>query len=259
MRYERLTVPAVLFFFVALFGSAAVLSESQDEEETTEPTSEELNAAKEMIEQAIGLEPDLDNGRRIYVICAPCHEPEGWGTTDGYYPQIAGQLPSILIKQMADIRAINRDNPTMYPFTLGQILPTPQDVADVAAYVAQLPMTENNGRGPGTDLEHGKEIYVEYCAKCHGENGEGDESKHGPLVQGQHYNYLVRQFEWIRDGKRRNADAEMVEQIKGFSRRDIEAQMDYISRIKPPKEKLADGYWRNPDFRTYVPPPKSGK
>jgi len=32
-----------------------------------------------------------------------------------------------------------------------------------------------------------------------------------PLIQGQHYNYQVRQFEWIRTGKRRNADEEMME------------------------------------------------
>jgi cytochrome c553 len=260
MRHKRLTVLTSLLLFIAQICPIAAISETEEENgELSGQTTEDLLTAKKTIEEAIGLEPNMDNGRRIYVICASCHEPEGWGTKDGYYPQIAGQLPSILIKQIADIRAANRDNPTMYPFTLSQILPTPQDVADVAAYVARLPMTRNNGQGPGTDLEHGKKIYEEYCKECHGDNGEGDESEQGPLIQGQHYDYLVRQFEWIRDGKRRNADPDMVEQIEGFTARDIEAQMDYISRIKPPSERLADENWRNPDFRTYVPPPATSR
>lgn len=69
-----------------------------------------------------------------------------------------------------------------------------------------------------------------------------------PLLQGQHYLYLVRQFKWIRDGRRRNADQKMVKQIQRFSNRDITAVMDYISRLQPPQEKLAPPDWRNPDF-----------
>jgi cytochrome c553 len=71
------------------------------------------------------------------------------------------------------------------------------------------------------------------------------------LLQGQHYQYLYRQFIWIRDGRRRNADKQMVKQIQGFNPRDISAVMDYVSRLQPPEEKLAPENWLNPDFPKY--------
>lgn len=210
-----------------------------------------VNEAVRQVEEAIHLTPDIDNGQKVYRLCAVCHLPEGWGTEDGYYPQIAGQHAKVIIKQLADILARNRDTPTMFPFTLLQNL-RPQEFADVAAYLARQPMTPNNGLGPGTDLEHGKTLYEKNCVDCHGREGEGIEKEFMPLIQGQHYNYLIRQFEWIRDGKRRNADDEMVKQIQGFTDRDIAAVMDYTSRLKPPAERLAAPGWRNPDFPNFV-------
>ena len=94
--------------------------------------------------------------------------------------------------------------------------------------------------------------YEENCVDCHGENGEGIKEEFMPLIQGQHYNYLVRQFESIKEGKRRNADKEMVEQIQRFTERDISVIMDYTSRLKPPAERLAAPDWQNPDFPEFV-------
>lgn len=210
------------------------------------------------LETAIHLEPNLENGRKVFLLCAVCHQPEGWGTLDGDYPQIAGQHASVSIKQLADIRARNRDNPTMFPFTLLDHL-TLQQMADASAYAAQLPMNPENGTGPGNDLEYGKQLYENNCAHCHGEDGEGVAEEHMPLLQGQQYRYMVRQFEWIRDGKRRNANPEMVEQIKNFTARDVSAVMDYTSRLRPPAKRLGEPGWHNPDFpdfwRPHFPPP----
>lgn len=209
-------------------------------------------AAAEM-EAAIHLEPNLEEGRKVYLLCAVCHQPEGWGSRDGEYPQIAGQHGSVTIKQMADIRARNRDNPTMFPFTLLDHLSV-QQIADVSAYIAQFPMTPDNGVGSGDDLEHGERLYVKYCAECHGDSGQGVAEDHMPLIQGQQYLYLVRQFEWIRDGKRRNADPEMVEQVKSFTDRDVAAVMDYTSRLRPPPERVAERDYQNPDFPRFWRP-----
>ncbi len=217
-----------------------------------QPAAEQgINQAVKQVEGAIHLTPDIDNGREVYRICAVCHMPEGWGIEDGYYPQVAGQLSTVLIKQLADILARNRDTPTMFPFALLENL-QPQEFADVATYLERLPMTRDNGLGPGTDLEHGKRLYEENCVDCHGSNGEGIATDYMPLIQGQHYNYLVRQFEWIREGKRRNADDEMVEQIQGFTDRDISAIMDYTSRLKPPEGRWAPSSWHIPDFPDFV-------
>jgi cytochrome c553 len=208
-----------------------------------------LQAAMEL-EGALLLSPDIENGKQVYRTCAVCHQPEAWGSEDGYYPQVAGQIRTVIIKQLADIRARNRDNPTMLPFTSLDLLSL-QDIADVSAYIAKLPMTHNNGVGPGTDLAHGRKVYEDNCAECHGPRAAGDYEDHIPLLQGQHYQYLYRQFLWIRDGRRRNADKKMVKQIQGFNARDISAVMDYVSRLQPPGDKLAPENWLNPDFPKY--------
>ncbi len=215
--------------------------------------------AKAEVEAALKLSPNLESGRSVFKTCAVCHLPEGWGTPDGGYPQIAGQLQSVIIKQLADIRARNRDNPTMRPFTSPRLLGGPQEIADVAAYIAQLPMNPANGVGPGNDLAYGEQLYRENCVDCHGGAGEGNGNDHIPAIRGQHFNYLLRQFEWIRINKRRNADQKMVKQIRNFSPRDEYAVLDYVSRLKPPADKLAAPGWQNPDFPKYsrqtLPPP----
>ncbi|MCB1759560.1 MAG: c-type cytochrome [Gammaproteobacteria bacterium] len=205
-------------------------------------------AAAAEVEQALHLTPNLENGRKVFMVCTVCHTPEGWGRTDGRYPQIAGQLPSVTIKQLADIRARNRDNPTMRPFTSPRLLGGAQEIADVAAYIAQLPMSVNNSVGPGMDLEHGKKLYEDNCTDCHGSKGEGNAAEHIPKIQGQHYSYLKRQFHWIRIGKRRNADQKMAKQIQRFTPRDEMAVLDYVSRLHPPEERMAAPDWQNPDF-----------
>lgn len=199
-------------------------------------------------EEAMDLEPDLANGLDVYEVCAACHLPEGWGKPDGTFPMLAGQHRSVLIKQLADIREQNRDNPTMYPFALPRSIGGAQAVADVTAYIETLPMNPEPGLGAGDDLELGAKLYKDNCVQCHGESGQGDAIKFYPKIQAQHYNYLLRQFEWIRDGKRRNANPDMVKQINSFSNRDMKAVVDYVSRLRPPKEKLGEPGWINPDF-----------
>ena len=197
------------------------------------------------------------DGVAVYEVCSACHLPEGWGTKDGTFPQLAGQSAAVIIKQLSDIRAKNRDNPTMYPFALPKEIKNaapevgggPYAIAVVADYISKIPMNPEPGVGEGNDLEHGAKLYKENCVRCHGDNGEGHKEKYFPRIQGQHYKYLLRQFEWIRDGKRRNANPDMIKQINGFSNKDMKAVIDYVSRQKPPKADVAETKdWLNPDF-----------
>ena len=120
----------------------------------------------------------------------------------------------------------------MFPFSDPQTIGGAQAIADVAAYIAQLPAHTNPGEGPGTDLDNGKALFKEHCELCHASDATGSEFLVFPRLQSQHFEYLKRQMLWIRDGYRRNANAEMKKRLDMMDDNQIEAVADYISRIQ---------------------------
>ena len=198
---------------------------------------------------AINLKPNMYDGLVIFRICAKCHYEEGWGERSGTFPQLAGQHAKVIIKQLVDVRDHNRETAGMDHFAMLSEMGEPHVLADVAGYISSILMTPNPGLGAGTDLAHGEMLYNTYCAACHGANGEGDNNLFYPRIQGQHYEYLLRQFKWIYSKERTNVQPGMVQAIADFTPRDSEAVIDYISRLKPPKAKVApSAKWKNPDF-----------
>ncbi|MCL1824612.1 MAG: c-type cytochrome [Betaproteobacteria bacterium] len=186
--------------------------------------------------EALKLKGDKKNGEEAYEVCGACHLPSGAGRPDGTFPQLAGQHTTVLIKQMADIRAGLRDNPTMYPFAV--VLTDPQELADVSAYIESLCIPTDHGKYEGADaalqVSKGKELYEKQCLECHGKNGEGDKAKFYPVIAGQHYKYLLRQMTEIRDGHRRNANPDMVKIIKPYTDDMLVAISAYQSSLKMP-------------------------
>jgi cytochrome c553 len=288
--------------------------------------------------EALKIDGDVEEGEEIYTVCAACHQPTGWGDPLGVFPQLAGQHTTVLIKQISDIRAKNRDNPTMYPFAMQ--IEGAQDIADVCAYIQTRTMNPNPRIGPGgpswvlsnmrkevwpisldkieqivgkdnfkklktleekefksnekflealkntigagelekhqaiilenadweTNLDRGKKLYEENCVKCHQDHGQGNfkveapviegqkvetvkesdekpEPAYYPVIAGQTYLYLIRQFSWIQIGKRRNANPDMVKQIKEFSFLDMKSVTDYAGRFE-----MQEGDWQDISF-----------
>jgi cytochrome c553 len=206
-------------------------------------------ASTPTVNSILSLKANINNGKDVYMTCSFCHSPQGWGTPDGYYPQLSGQLAAVLAKQLMDIQSGNRDVPTMIPFANAIFYRGNQDVADVIAYISSLPMNPDNTKGSGDNLAQGEKYYRKDCKRCHGEKAQGNNDKHYPLLQGQHYPYLLRQMKWIKNGQRKNGDADMAKVLRSYSEQDMQAVADYISRIKPPANKLAkSSAWKNPDF-----------
>jgi len=186
--------------------------------------------------EALKLKGDKVRGEEAYEVCGACHLPSGAGRPDGTFPQLAGQHTTVLIKQIADIRAGLRDNPTMYPFAV--TLTDPQELADVAVYIENLCIPTDHGKYEGADaavrVAKGKELYEKQCIECHGPNGQGNKEKFYPVIAGQHYQYLLRQMTQIRDGKRRNANPDMVKVIKTYSDDQLVAISAYQSSLSMP-------------------------
>ena len=186
--------------------------------------------------EALKLKGDKKRGEEAYEVCGACHLPSGAGRPDGTFPQLAGQHTTVLIKQMADIRAGLRDNPTMYPFAA--TLTDPQELADVSAYIESLCIPIEHGKYEGADaaikISQGKELYEKQCLECHGKQGEGNKEKFFPVIAGQHYKYLLRQMTEIRDGHRRNANPDMVKVIKPYTNDQLVAISAYQSSLVMP-------------------------
>jgi cytochrome c553 len=186
--------------------------------------------------EALQKKGDPKAGKEGYEICGACHLPSGAGRTDGTFPQLAGQHTTVLIKQMADIRAGLRDNPTMYPFA--KELTDAQELANVSAYIQSLCIPVDHGVYEGKDaaaqIAKGKDLYEKQCKECHGANGEGNKEKFYPVIAGQHYKYLLRQMTEIRDGHRRNANPDMVKVIKPYTNDQLVAISAYQASLSMP-------------------------
>lgn len=183
--------------------------------------------------QALRAKGDAARGEITFEICQGCHRAHALGRPDGSYPRLAGQHDTVLIKQMTDVRAGRRRNDQMLPFADRHVI-SPQDIADIAAYLTALPVPDNNGKGPGDNLAAARKLYEADCADCHGKAGEGDASRFYPRVSGQHYKYLLREAIDIRDGRRANAYPRMREIVKSLSDSQLSELADVMSRFPLP-------------------------
>lgn len=186
-------------------------------------------------DDAARLEPDRARGARLFETCAACHGPDGRGTDDGEIPAIAGQHGSVLLKQLTDFRHEQRRDERMRYFADSHHLPGPQELTDVAAYVASLPRFPRTGTGigDGSALREGASVYFRVCEQCHGPLGQGDLLARRPRLAGQHYAYLVRQLEDTAARRRPGMDAAHVAMLAKMSTAQIQGVADYLSRLSP--------------------------
>ncbi len=187
------------------------------------------------LKAALEAKADPARGAGAFQPCEGCHRKDASGRMSGAYPRLSGQHATVLMKQIVDIRTGRRTNAKMEPFLDEHVL-TPFEIADLAFYVQGLPISAANGKGPGTGLAKGKQLYDKDCAQCHGVQGEGSAPKFYPMVAAQHYRYLLREAQLIRDGDRRNANPDMVKVIKAYGTGDLEAVSDYMAQLAPPKK-----------------------
>jgi cytochrome c553 len=189
-------------------------------------------SARQDLERATRATPDVEHGGELFLQCVSCHGGNGAGQSNGNTPRIAGQHPSVLLKQLVDFRHGKRWDFRMEEQADRHHLEGPQDIADVAAYASGLDGGAERGIGDGTYATEGAFIFGSYCATCHGPAGEGDAKKAVPRLGGQHYAYLIRQMYDAVDGRRLNLNRIHKEKIEPLDFEQVRAVSDYLARIE---------------------------
>jgi len=176
---------------------------------------------------------DAERGKAAFDDCTGCHRKDAGGRPLATVPRLAGQHASVVVKQLVDIRSGLRQNPRMKPLMAEPGI-NAQMLADIAVYVQGLPVPGNPTLGPGRDLALGKTLFDKDCAACHGAAGEGRAERFYPVVAAQHFGYLRRELDLIRNGERGNSNAEMASLIKHYGAAELQAVADHMSRLPPP-------------------------
>lgn len=210
----------------------------------------QLSAAAEATDNKAGI-VDLEYGEEINETCAACHGEFGEGMPDGEYPRLAGLPQGYIAKQLRDFKTRARLNIPMLPYTSERELPE-EDLVSVAAYLEQIelptklpPIDEDNfdafarlqqgkrviniARLDG-NIQAGEKLYQKECSSCHARDGYGKPARKIPPLAGQHSEYLRRQFQKYRSGKRLHDDdaddKELFEDISEVQEHDM---LSYLS------------------------------
>jgi len=218
---KRVSFPFVKSLFVAML---AVSSIAYAAEEKKAP---QVDPAKG--EQ---LYTSGDASRNI-MACVGCHGAAG-NSTITQNPKLASQHTEYLVKQLADFKTPQRNNPVMSGIAKAM---SEQDMKNVAAYLNQQSAKQGAAKNKET-VEAGKKIYragiaeknVPACAGCHGATGAGIPAQFARLA-GQHQDYTVAQLTAFRSGARKNS-LQMTTIAKRMSDDEIQAVSDYIAGLK---------------------------
>jgi cytochrome c553 len=173
-----------------------------------------------------------DSGRNIPA-CLSCHGAAG-NSTIVQNPKLARQMDVYIVKQLADFKTPQRNNPVMS--SIAKAL-SEDEMKNVAAYLDRQQPKPGAAKNKDT-VELGKKIYragiaeknVPACAGCHGPAGAGIPNQF-PRLAGQHQEYAVAQLNNFRAGTRTNS-AQMNTIAKRLADDEIQAVADYIAGLK---------------------------
>lgn len=196
------------------------------------PPAEAARAkAKEELRETLQASADSAHGGQLFSICAECHGAHGEGNANGWPPQIAGQHARVIAKELVDFRTGMRWYDPMERIAGRHVLQGTQDIADVAAYVAALPPSTATTPGPGRSLQQAARLYAQRCEWCHGAQGEGNDERFVPRVAGQQYEYLLRQLQDAREGRRPSMQTQHPRLIASASMDELAGLADYMARL----------------------------
>jgi cytochrome c553 len=175
--------------------------------------------------------PDPAKGAKLYETCTACHGAFGEGVEDGTVPAIGGQHFTVLAKQLVDFRRGWRPDPRMRHFSDVRFLVYSQDIADVATHISGLPGRMPKPAPARDDSGRGALLHARTCARCHGDQGEGNPDELTPRLASQNAAYMARQFEDTAAGWRKPMAAAHGALAK-MSAADTAAVLAFVSELR---------------------------
>lgn len=195
-------------------------------------------------------------GQKLHetMMCASCHGASGQAATMNW-PSLAGQHFDYTAKTLLDYRSGLRDEDERARLmtSIARMM-TPEQIADLAAYYASLPLpvapqAQATLAAPlgAADAEHVEQLVrrgdprrlITACASCHGLHGEGKGTT--PAIAGQTTDYFIRTMRLYHGGERQN---DVYKGMSQFSKRLSDAEITllarYYARLGPARTAKAD-------------------
>ncbi len=179
---------------------------------------------------------DAAKGQQIAKqVCAVCHGADGNSPLSAN-PNLAGQHPAYLYKQLTEYKTGTRSNAIMAGMVANL---SDEDMRNLAAFFANQSARE--GTASNMDLvTAGQKLFragdpekgVAACSACHSPDGAGIPPVY-PRVSGQHSGYAAAQLRAFRSGDRNNDPNAMMRMLAGrLSDEEINAVAEYMSGLR---------------------------
>lgn len=170
----------------------------------------------------------------VNQVCATCHGIDGNSPLSAN-PNLAGQHPEYLLKQLTEFKSGARSNPVMTGMVANL---SPDDMSNLAAYYSsqtpkQLGAKDKDLVAQGRKLFRGgnPSNSVAACAGCHSPNGSGIPAQY-PRLASQHADYVAAQLKAFRAGDRANDLNQMMRATAvKLTDKEIAALAEYISGL----------------------------
>jgi cytochrome c553 len=212
--------------------SAAGVARQSSSEKPVEPGFT-VSSAVMTSDMLRGADADsIGRGATLAHQCAICHGPTGVSRADS--PNLAGQYPGVIYKELKDFKTGARVNAIMTPFALNL---SDQDMIDLASYYAYLPRLPAYHPAAAVALPriviNGAPLRgIAPCGACH---GALDNKVGSPWLEGQSAAYIKSQLEAFAASDRHN---DISEQMRNIARRmtpeEIEEAAQYYASQPAP-------------------------
>ena len=166
----------------------------------------------------------VGRGATLALRCAMCHGARGFSNAET--PNLAGQYPDFIYKQLRDYASGARANAIMSPRVANLTDADLRDLASYYAYLPRLPAEHPDADFPkpfivasGAPMRN-----IPPCGACHAAPGSA-------WLEGQSVAYLRRQLQAFASGARHNDPSQRMRNVaRGMSPTEIESASRYYAR-----------------------------